>query len=134
MHRLTSIAVALGALAPAAFLLPTLSAAHSAQSHRERLELVYTMTNAAEGNEIVTPRRSASGRLTAVARTATGGLGSGAGLGSQGSLATDGEFLLAVNAGSDDVSVLHRTRSGLKLVDRMPSGGTQPISVAIDHD
>jgi 6-phosphogluconolactonase (cycloisomerase 2 family) len=64
----------------------------------------------------------------------TGGTGSGGGLGNQGALATDGEFLLAVNPGSDDVSVFKIGKHGLRLVDRTSSGGAQPVSVTVHRN
>ena len=49
----------------------------------------------------------------------TGGLGTSAGLGSQASVAitADGDHLLTVNAGSDDVSIFDVTSGGLELAD-----------------
>jgi 6-phosphogluconolactonase (cycloisomerase 2 family) len=62
---------------------------------------------------------------------ATGGAGTGAGLGSQGSVAIsrNNRWLLAVNAGSNSVSVFRITEHGLELTDTEPSGGSMPISV-----
>jgi 6-phosphogluconolactonase (cycloisomerase 2 family) len=42
----------------------------------------------------------------------------------------NGSHLLAVNAGSDDVSLSTVEERGLRLVDRVPSGGATPTSVA----
>jgi 6-phosphogluconolactonase len=69
----------------------------------------------------------------------TGGTGSGGGLdplASQGSLvlSEDHRWLLAVNAGSNEVSVLRVLPEGLKLVDKVDSGGGFPVSVTIFHD
>ena len=90
---------------------------------------VFTQTNAASGNAVVAFERAADGALTPAGSIATGGLGTGAGLGSQGAVALDDGFLLAVNAGSDDVSVFRAGPRGLRLTDREPSGGDLPISV-----
>lgn len=78
--------------------------------------------------------RFADGSLALVGGFATGGTGSGNGLGNQGGVAltADGKFLLVVNAGSNDVSVLETTQTGLRLVDRKPSGGQRPISVTVN--
>src|SRR2546428_10575484 len=67
---------------------------------------VYTETNTASGNAILAYARSASGALSLSATYPTRGLGSGAGLGSQGAVTVsdDGSWLYAVNAGSNDVS------------------------------
>ena len=48
---------------------------------------VYTITNAATGNEVVVFRRSDNGSLSMMKTYPTDGLGSGAGLGSQGAVA-----------------------------------------------
>src|SRR5690348_1986934 len=94
---------------------------------------VYTESNAVDGNSVLIYERSLDGRLRAAGGVKTGGTGTGSGLGSQGAVAlSDNErWLLAVNAGSDDVSVFEVQPRGLRLVDRTNSGGTQPISVAI---
>ncbi len=95
---------------------------------------VYVMSNDAAGNTIQVFDRAADGTLTAAGEVATGGLGSGAGLGSQGAviLSPDGRYLFAVNAGSDEISAF-RVRGGrLVLADTVPSGGDMPISLAFD--
>jgi 6-phosphogluconolactonase (cycloisomerase 2 family) len=109
---------------------------------------VYTLTNAAAGNEVAVFNRAADGTLTPAYTVPTGGLGTGTGLGSQGALAmsNNGRWLFAVNAGSNDISVLATGGRGVKdlasglapdvrhdnrlhLVSRTPSGGTRPISL-----
>jgi 6-phosphogluconolactonase len=100
---------------------------------------VYAMTNDAYGNEIVIFDRKANGKLAEVGTIATGGDGSGGGLdplGSQGSLvlSEDHRWLLAVNAGSDQISVFKVFPEGLSLVDVVGSGGDFPVSVTIYHD
>ena len=94
---------------------------------------VYTATNNANGNSVLVFDRSADGGLTFVSAVATGGNGSGNGLGNQGGLAltADGKFVLVVNAGSNDLSVLQTTSTGLTLVDRKNSGGVRPISISV---
>jgi 6-phosphogluconolactonase len=97
---------------------------------------VYTQTNAAEGNEILVFSRGPGGRLKLSQRVQTNGVGTGVGLGSQGALALthDGRFLYAVNAGSDSISVFARGQRGLFLIDRVASGGDQPISLTLKRD
>ncbi|MBI5565931.1 MAG: beta-propeller fold lactonase family protein [Chloroflexi bacterium] len=92
---------------------------------------VYTLTNAAAGNEVVIFNRAADGTLMAAGTVATGGLGTGGGLGSQGALtlSKNGKWLFAVSAGSNDVAVFAVSASGLTLVDKVASGGERPISV-----
>ncbi len=97
---------------------------------------VYVATNGAAANRILIFKRDGDGSLTAAGSVATGGRGTGAGLGNAGGIAMqDGQrFLFAVNAGSNDVSVLAVTGSGLRLVDKAPSGGVNPISVTVSDD
>jgi len=92
---------------------------------------VYTMSNAAEGNRVLTFDRIPDGRLVPAGSARTGGLGTGGGLGNQGGvvLTRSERWLLVVNAGSNSVSVFEVHRRGLRLRDVEPSGGSQPISV-----
>jgi 6-phosphogluconolactonase (cycloisomerase 2 family) len=95
---------------------------------------VYVASNGAAGNQILVFERAADGQLTFENAIATGGLGTGSGLGNQGGvrLSEDNRLLLAVNAGSNDVSVFELTNDGLVLRDRTSSGGVRPISITID--
>jgi 6-phosphogluconolactonase len=100
---------------------------------------VYTMTNDASGNRVVIFDRDGHGALTMAGAVPTGGLGSGGGLdplASQGSLmlVKDHRWLLAVNAGSNDISVFRVQENGLKLTDKVSSGGEFPTSLAVFHD
>ena len=97
----------------------------------ENVHAVYTLTNASGDNFVVMYKRSGNGNLTYAGSYSTGGSGSGAGLGSQGALVLDGNLIFAVNAGSNDVSVLSIKSSGLTLIDKKPSGGTGPISLTV---
>ena len=96
---------------------------------------VFVSSNAASGNEVLVYQRDGSGALVYAARFATGGLGSNAGLGSQGAvtLSQDGRHLFVVNAQSNTVSTFAVKRHELKLVSVVASGGLHPISVA-EHD
>jgi 6-phosphogluconolactonase (cycloisomerase 2 family) len=100
------------------------------------LSSVYVASNSAAGNKILVYRQRANGGLAPAGEVATGGLGSGGGLGNQGGLvaADHGRTLLVVNAGSNDVSVLRVGASTLNLSDRLPSGGTLPVSIAVHDD
>lgn len=97
---------------------------------------VYVQTNQASGNEIAVFTRSADGTLTLSDTVPTDGLGTGSGLGSQGSviLSNDGRLLFAVNAGSDEISVFHVDSSGLTLIDKVSSGGIRPTSLTLYKD
>ena len=96
---------------------------------------VYTesnQTSADGGNAVLGYCVAAGGTLTSIGSFATGGDGTGAGLGSQGAvtLADGGHALLVVNAGSNTVSYFRVLSNGtLWLVDAAPSGGTDPVSV-----
>jgi 6-phosphogluconolactonase len=96
---------------------------------------VFVMTNAADRNEIIAYKRSGDGSLQEGRRFPTGGRGSGGTtdpLGSQGSLTLtqDHSILLAVNAGSGNISVFRVHGADLSLVDRVPCGGSEPVAVA----
>ena len=98
---------------------------------------VYTQTNSAAGNAVLVFPRAANGSLGTSVSVATGGNGSGAGLGSQGSvmLSADGQWLLVVNAGSNEVSSFAVGSDGaLTLRGKASSGGTNPISVTVHDD
>src|ERR1700691_3072137 len=65
---------------------------------------------------------------------AAGGAGTGAGLASEGAvqIADGGRFLLAADAGSNQVSVLRiRPDGSLRLASVVSSGGVLPVSVAV---
>lgn len=96
---------------------------------------VYTMSNATTGNRILAFERGPGGALTPSGSFATGGLGSGGGLGNQGALtlSENDRWLLAVNAGSNEVTLFATDEDGLRWLDKVPSGGTQPVSVTIHH-
>jgi 6-phosphogluconolactonase (cycloisomerase 2 family) len=96
---------------------------------------VFVMTNDADANEVIAYERTPYGTLQSPNRFQTGGRGSGGTvdpLGSQGSLtlSDDGAYLFATNAGSGNVSVFRVFGSHLAMTDRVPSGGSEPNSVA----
>lgn len=97
---------------------------------------VFTMTNGADGNAILVFARSARQGLIGLGSVATGGKGTGSGLGNQSGLilSRDHRWLYAVNAGSDSISVFRVWNGRLKLVDRVDSGGQQPISLTRHGD
>ena len=97
---------------------------------------LYTLTNSASGNEILVYSRSANGSLSFETSFPTGGLGSGAGLGSQSAvvLSKNNQWLYAVNAGSNQISVFEVNTKGLELVEVVDSGGVRPISLTVYKD
>ena len=94
---------------------------------------VYTLSNSTTGNEVMV-YKSRHGKLHLAGSVPTGGLGTGAGLGSQGAIVVDDDFVFTVNAGSNEISVLSNMRHGLTLIDKVPSGGTTPISLTVHHN
>jgi 6-phosphogluconolactonase len=101
---------------------------------------VYLDDNTAGTNTISGFDRHVDGSLTPLAGSPfkAGGAGTGAGLASQGAIqvSRDGRFLLAVDAGSSQVSVLRIGFDGsLQLVPNgvVSSDGPTPVSIAV-HD
>jgi 6-phosphogluconolactonase len=92
---------------------------------------VYTLTNAAAGNAVAVFDRDRDGSLTAGGTVSTGGLGTGAGLGSQGALVLDRDRLFAVNAGSNTISSLEVDGDDVELEDVASSRGVRPISLTV---
>jgi 6-phosphogluconolactonase len=95
---------------------------------------VYTLSNSSAGNEVLVFARNRQGSLSPAGSFSTDGLGTGAGLGSQGAVILSGKFLFAVNAGSDEISVLKVTGNNLTLTDKVSSGGTTPISLTVHRN
>lgn len=96
---------------------------------------VYTMTNPTGPNSIVAYRRDPNtGVLSLAALYPTGGSGHRQAVGTtQGSIVTNGAFLYAVNAGSNDISAFAIGSNGsLNLLGPpVPSGGTTPTALAL---
>jgi 6-phosphogluconolactonase len=102
---------------------------------------VYVDDNTAGANTIGAFDRHADGTLTPEVGSpfTAGGAGTGAGLASQGALqiSADGRFLIAVDAASNQISVLRIKHDGsLKLMPHgvVSSGGVLPVSVAVHGD
>lgn len=99
---------------------------------------VYVNDNTAGTNTIAAFARHADGTLTPVPGSPfwAGGAGTGIGIASQGALqiSSDGRYLVAVDAGSNQLSVLRIERGGgLRRVPggAVASGGSDPVSIAI---
>ncbi len=108
-----------------------------ATAHPSRGEFVYVNDNTTGTNTVAAFARHPDGRLTPVPGSPfnAGGSGSGTGLASQGSIqiSSDGRYVLAVDAGSNQISVLRIGRDGaLEPVPGgiVPSDGAEPVSVA----
>jgi 6-phosphogluconolactonase (cycloisomerase 2 family) len=97
----------------------------------------YVNDNPAGPNTIAAFDRHADGSLTPIPGSpfAIGGSGLGTGLGSQGAIQASGDhrFLLAVDAGSNQISVLRLTSDGVPepVSEPISSGGVTPVSIAI---
>jgi 6-phosphogluconolactonase len=127
-------------VAGAALAVPAAAAASvSAPAHWSPVAgHVYLDDNTAGANTIAAFSRHANGALTPAPGSpfAAGGAGTGAGLASQGAvqLARGGRFLLAVDAGSNQISVLRIRPSGSPHLVRhgvVSSGGAVPVSIAV---
>ncbi|HEY8742582.1 MAG TPA: beta-propeller fold lactonase family protein [Chloroflexota bacterium] len=105
---------------------------------QDRAGYVYVNLNTAPMNTIAGFARRDDGSLTPLPGSpfAIGGVGTGKTIGSQGALqaSSDGRYLLAADAMSNQISVLHIKPDGaLRPADNSPvtSGGMQPVSIAI---
>ena len=98
---------------------------------------LYVLSNQASGNSVLVYPRAPDGTLSEGASFLTGGLGTGSGadpLGSQGSILYQSGYVFAVNAGSNDISVLRAEGHQLRWIGRFPSGGTMPVSLDVRGD
>jgi 6-phosphogluconolactonase len=97
---------------------------------------VYVLSNQVGGNAVVAYDRAADGRLTPAGTYPTTGTGTGGGLGSQYAVVADedGSHLYAVDAGSSTITSFRITNGGLARIGTVPSGGTTPISLAVQGD
>ncbi len=120
-------------LITAVFVLSLLTGivSSAAAASNDGFGAVYTSTNAIAGNEILVFNRAVDGSLIAQGSYATGGAGSGAGLGSQSSvlLSQNNRWLFTVNAGSNQISSFAVGAKGLTLFSVVDSGGIRPISL-----
>lgn len=104
---------------------------------------VFVLTNQVS-NAVAVFDRAPDGTLTAAGTFATGGSGNPVAqpgdpptdpLASQGALIlSNNKFLFAVNAGSNEISVLSIAKNELTLVDKVNSGGVRPISLTVHDD
>ncbi|WP_328471430.1 lactonase family protein [Streptomyces sp. NBC_00448] len=134
---------AVAAAALAALVLPSASAAAAPAPDRAASGgPVFVQTDNTAGNEIVAYRRAADGSLHRRGTFATGGKGGMLDgsvvdhLASQGSLAYDcvHHLLLAVNAGSDTVTVFSVDGDRLHREQVIGSGGSFPVSVTVHEN
>ena len=118
LNRGRSGALALGLAAAAAVAIPASASAAAPDGQSPVVGHVYVNDNTKPANTIGAFDRHADGTLTPEAGSpfAARGAGTGSGLASQGALqfSADGRFLIAVDAGSNQISVL-RVHSGGSL-------------------
>ena len=99
----------------------------------------YIDGNTATANTVDGFARHADGSVTPLPGSpfAAGGAGTGMGLASQGAIQATpgGRYLLAVDAGSNQISVLRITAGGVPVLVGQPvsSGGLKPVSVAVSR-
>ena len=139
--KLVRFAPLLALVLPAALASPGIASAQPGHGDHHSSAVVghvYVNDNSAGTNTIAAFDRHADGTLTAIPGSPfpAAGSGTGAGIGSQGALqeSADGKYLLAVDAGSDQISVLRIGPDGaLRLVSGglVSSGGSEPVSIAV---
>ena len=110
------------------------SQAANSNSESNSVGHVYTLSNQTAGNRVISYSRSDDGKLEWEASYASGGNGTGGGLGNQDAVIIaslgDKNFLLAINAGSNSVSSFSINDNGLQLLSTISSGGMKPVSIA----
>ncbi len=136
MKRTGKMFLVLGACA---FVLAS-TAVLQASDNDARQATIWTMSNDPAGNAVLA-FGLADGRLTMLGSVPTGGTGSGGrepdfGLGNAHAIAlsNEGKMMFVVNPGSNDISVFAVNNNGLRLLDRAPSGGMQPLSITVHGD
>ena len=144
MKALTRLVpAAAAALAAAAFTAPAAVAATSSPAAAPGgYGAVFALTDNTAGNAVAAYRRAANGTLTPAGTYRTGGRGgilTGSVVdhtASEGALADDqaAGLLLAVNPGSDSISVFCVRGDRLALRQVLPSGGDFPVSVTVHGD
>jgi 6-phosphogluconolactonase (cycloisomerase 2 family) len=138
INRNSFIAVfILVAISLLATLQPTTSTAINLKSGA-----VYVLTNQVS-NSVAVFDRAPDGTSTPAGTFSTGGAGNPVAqpgdppadpLASQGALIRSDNFLFAVNAGSNEISVLSIGKDALTLVDKVSSGGVRPISLTVHEN
>jgi 6-phosphogluconolactonase (cycloisomerase 2 family) len=103
---------------------------------------LFVETDASAGNSVLSYTRGTDGTVSYVATYPTGGTGAAAAgsaadpLASPGglALADNGNELLAVNAGSDTVSVFAVFGPYLHLIQQVPTNGNFPVSISVHNN
>ena len=136
MQLLKRIATTVGLIVLA--VAGTATASANASTGSDVVGHVYVNDNSAVANTVAAFDRHGDGTLTPTRGSpfSTGGSGTGTHIGSQGALqmTEDGRFLLAVDTGSNQISVLHINSDGTLWAvpgGLVSSGGVQPVSIAV---
>jgi len=101
---------------------------------------LYTLDNDVARNGVAVFARHADGALSEVPGSPfmTGGRGlSGGDIDEQGAIRVHGQFVLAVNPGSDSIAVLQKCSNGQLMPvpgSPFPSGGSTPLSLTVHRD
>lgn len=133
------------ALLPLGYVAPTLAQDAAATPADAAAGTVYALTNSPARNEVLAYDRAEDGTLSPATHFDTDGLGSGAfensdtmlivasveGQSSPVDLGGESDFVIAANAGSDEISVFRVVDAGLELVETEPSGGERPTSLTV---
>jgi 6-phosphogluconolactonase len=140
-RRGRTAALVLGLATATALAVPAAASASPSSDPSPVVGHVYVNDNTKPVNTIGAFDRHADGTLTPEAGSpfTVGGMGTGAGLASQGALqfSADGRYLIAVDAGSNQISVLRVHSDG--SLSRVPGGvvssrGGLPDSIAVHGD
>ncbi len=97
------------------------------------LPRIATLSNAAEGNELLVFTHKYGKGLVKLDSVATGGVGTGAPMISNQDgliVSEDGDYLYAINTGSDSLSVFEIGAKSVELIQTVDAQGSQPISLA----
>lgn len=92
---------------------------------------VFTETNGATGNAVLVYTRAADGSLTLSQTVPTLQKGTGGFLEEQGAVLAISHYLLAINAGSNSISVLNIGGPTVRVIGNYGSGGVLPKSLTV---
>jgi 6-phosphogluconolactonase len=138
MHSLTRIAAIVGVVA--LMVVGSTTGASAVSAAPGVVGHVYVNDNTAGTNTIGAFNQFADGTLAPMHGSpfAAGGAGTGTAIGSQGALqvTSNGRYLLAVDAGSNQISVLRIDQDGElhRVGSPVASGGIEPVSIAVHDD